>query len=316
MNEKKKSKASLIALAVLLLLLIGLVCLYLFSYRQAKEAALRGDFDKAGQFLLFPQATDLHDPHLAEYIAAGLSYQAGDFPAAKARWEAIGDDRYLNTGALLAEVREIENRELLAETLRLAADGDTAGLRMAAEAQNEGRISPAEYDEIREAAYEKAVSLYHAGRKEDCALLFGSLGDYARSADYLTLLKADSDAEPAAADTVNRLIRLVGFENAEDIVYRKYMPEYLRGKWKSGNGYSFELAILPDGSFSISSDLPGFNGDADVSRFEQGRFFEWIQDMDVNVLNFTIKSSDAVDVFSWQIYDTIPMTRETGDNMK
>ena len=306
-KSRKKKKTWLIVLIIMVLLLAGAAGGYYYSYTQAVRYADQRDFTSAGKYLVAPVVTNLHDPDLYDYIVAGLSYDIGNYETAKEMLFSLSQKNYRASKSMYKLAKDKYKEVLVDEVNALVKNCDSSGLDKARIAIQRGVITEEEYNTIKEKAYRVAQDAYYSGRKAESSKMFSKLDGYSRSADYLTLWN-----EGPASSVIN----LIGFADAEDIVSRKYIKEYLAGNWSSGVYYfnvienynvTKNMAI-----YKVESNLPGFNSYGDRYDFDYGCYKEFIRDDDPlgkDVFRFKIENKNEMQVFCCYNNQTISMQR-------
>ena len=164
----------------------------------------------------------------------------------------------------------------------------------------EGIISETDYEDILKIAYERAVTLYRAGIKDRSAALFGYLGDYERAKDYNMLLVANSDSTHFAGISLDQLFDLIGFEDANYVILKRYSKEFLEGNWISADkDYYFNLSHVGPEKYDCSTNLPGANSYGSRFSVEDGVYTEYQGDGDTkgkDLFVFEINDKNTISV--------------------
>ena len=270
-RRKRRQKKSVIISIILALILILAVVVALFYYAPYYYCN-KGDFKRAGSFIISPELTSTYDPNLVNYILAGMYLEEGDYEMAMSLSQPLAIASYMDAGNIYAQAREkvLQNGSgnsansssigseqknpsaTIDAELDLIYSGSPSSLDIAKENRENGVISEAEYLQIISSAYERAVVSYRKGYKDKALPYFQKLGNYERTQDYLTLIRADS------ADAV---IALAHFEDANQIIIDKYMLDYLEGYWKMVvHDHYFQLIKNSNGSYTVSFNFPDCTG--------------------------------------------------------
>ena len=94
--KNKKPKVWVIITVIALIILVATGGIYFATYTSAKNAAINGDFSSAEKMMLVPAVTQKHDPYLLDYIAAGRSWERGEYTTAKKQFSILAQAGYLD----------------------------------------------------------------------------------------------------------------------------------------------------------------------------------------------------------------------------
>ena len=343
--EKKKRPTGIIIICAVFVLALILAGAYWGTYSAAKRAAVNQEYLKASELLFVPTLTQKHDPELLEYIDAGKLYSQGKYNEAKSAFSTLADKGYLNSKDLKLDAEYLEAVDLLergkyTEAKNLLASLATIDYLDASDLKNEATYYEAleelkrgylsgyrtiaslaksgfslaidGLESAKKQAYDHAVGLYRKGDELSATSYFRELKGYKRSADYLTLInRSDYSA----------IKKLIGFENANDILIDQFAIKFLVGTWKTSDGRNY---------FSISSDDDGNRSTYNLPRIdlahsyyaiEDGIYFLYDQDISYlerfmgdyerkNVFRFTIIDADTINVYCYKDGSTYKLFRQ------
>ena len=240
-KEKKRTSWAFAFWAVfgIIILFTGI---YFGTYCVAKRAAVNRDFAKATDLLIIPSLTQFHDPGLVNYIHAGQLYSQGNYLDATAALRPLADSDYLDAKALLNEAAYYE----ALDQLKSGSLRGYSTIVLLAENGNPFAIDGLEA--AKKYAYDHAVSLYRNRYTMEAMSFFMKLVDYQRSNDYITLINRTN---------YYSVKRLIGFENANDILISFFADEFLFGTWKTFDGkLFFSLDRDNNGDYHSKYNLP------------------------------------------------------------
>ena len=204
-TQKKKGKPVLVALLVLFLL-VGIVgWVYYSSYTHARAHALVGNFTKADQLLFARSITGRHDPLLLKYEDAGLTALSGDYESAEKQFQELALIGYEDSQRRVYWCRY--------EAARAKFDTDMASAY--AEYQDlvkVGFMSQESLDDITESIYQQGLTFYQKNNQKQAKAYLNVINPYKRSDDYLAILNRND---------YYKLLNLIGFENAKEIIGQK-----------------------------------------------------------------------------------------------
>lgn len=274
-----KGKIIIAISAIVVVIVVG----YLSSYLAALHFAKNGNYSFAGDCLLVPSITELHDKQLPVYIDAGIlmdqrqymnakalyesipgflnsdvmvleadySYaaqlaDANDFRGALSKYASLADENYKDSKAKEKEVRYRRYLYLMYEE----QDYLTAyNYLIASQYDDMNNISDIR-NELKELLYNEAVNYYLDGQYDQADTRF--VKGFKESDKYLLLIKARKNINFSDKE-VKKLIDMFYFEDTAEILLSK--PKlalvFLRGTWK-GDGYFFTI----DENHSCSNNLP------------------------------------------------------------
>lgn len=230
--SKKKGKPALVVVLVLFLL-VGIVgWVYYSSYTHARAHALVGNFTKADQLLFARSITERHDPLLLKYEDAGLTALAGDYESAEKQFQELA----------LIDYEDSQRRVYWCRYEDAKAKFDTDMASAYAEYQDlvkVGFMSQESLDDITESIYQQGLTFYQKNNQEQAKAYLNVINPYKRSDDYLAILNKND---------YYKLLNLIGFENAKEIIGQKYIMRYVSGEWETEDGrYHFNVTPRMDG---------------------------------------------------------------------
>lgn len=227
-SKRKKIKPWIVIAYIVLVIILALAGTYWGTYHSAKKAAIERDFNKAQHLILVPSLTQLHDPNLASYVNAGQQLAQSHYSEAKKTFKELGD--YLDS-------QELEKEASYYEALDRLKAGNAYGYKtIVSLAKSNFRLAVDGLEAAKDQAYNYAVSLYREGKPSSAREVFRELSGYKRSSDYLTLINKSSCAA---------VKKLIGFEDANDILLDFFANQFLFGTWKTSDGRHY---------FSITED--------------------------------------------------------------
>lgn len=112
--------------------------------------------------------------------------------------------------------------------------------------------------ELREVVYLKAQLLYRENKLTEARKHFSIITPYSRCADYLLLIDAKRH-NYYSADLSTKLLDLIGFEDANDIILSSWAnaQTFLESNWKNGGTYlKFQQVSNQKASWRIEYNLP------------------------------------------------------------
>ncbi len=123
-------------------------------------------------------------------------------------------------------------------------------------------------DFLKAKIYSAGQAAYKAGNMTEAGKNFRAIRTYKRSADYLLLVDCSEghmSVWPPSRTTYLRLVKLLGFENADEIILKSESIAilFLEGRWEDGaiNPYYFEMQKENDGGWQSQYNLPHKNAD-------------------------------------------------------
>lgn len=156
---------------------------------------------------------------------------------------------------------------------------------------------------LEEAIYAEGQKAYQAGEYPAAKPYFEARETYRQSADYLILIDCHESTDPTLiADTYyNDLVRLLGFEDASEILIRddSATERFLTGRWESGDIY-FELTEEADG-FYCGYNLPTSDSEGEYYYISAGIYYSCDEtDLhDVAQFLFFILDEDTINVYCY-----------------
>ena len=293
--KNKKHSAWVALLSVVLSIVLIFAGIYWGTYYFAKRAAVDCDFSKAYQLLFLPSVTQMHDQQLVEYVNAGKLYEQEKYSEAKTAFDSL--DGYLNS-------EDFDKAASYYEALEQLARGDLSGYKtIAALSKSNFTLATNGLEEAKKQAYDHAVSLYREEDITGAASFFKELKGYRRSNDYMTLINSNSFSE---------LKKLIGFENADEILLNQYADQFLMGTWKNKDGkYYFSIEKNDDGSFHSHYNLPSVSLEHSFYNIADGIYYLYDQDTSLtklvsgdyerkNLFRFTIIDADTINVYCYK----------------
>ena len=306
-KAKKKPKTGLIILVIALVLVLGLVGAYYGTYNSAKRAASEGDFTRAEKLLIVPPLTQVHDSDLLNYVIAGRTWENRDYSTAKKLFSDLTQAGYMDSATF-------EKSAQYYEALEQLNGGSVNGLKTIKSLARDGFPLAVEgLASAKKTIYSYAVSQYKAGNGQVVARIFNELDGYERSADYSTLI-SQSDYQAVK--------KLIGFENANDILLDRFAYEFLTGTWRSSDGLnSFTLTKAAEGGYNSQYFLPYLTMDNSVFEIDDGIYYlrdkgatliDSIMDRveKKNVFRFTIVDASTINVYCYKDGSTYRLYRQ------
>ena len=177
-------------------------------------------------------------------------------------------------------------------------------------------------DSLKAKIYSAGQTAYRAEKLAEAKKYFNALTGYKRSADYLTLILCSEDSFSnwlGGEENYNKLIKLLDFENADEIMlkYESTALEFLKGRWEDGSKndpYYFEMEKTSSGDFSDSwssgynlpyKDADGYfyfaNGIYSVGETESSA---------VKIYKFSIINEDTISVYCYKDGSTHKLYRQ------
>ena len=288
-----------------------LVCAYFGTYLSAKNYARDGQYSKAGNMLIVPAITSLHDADLEKYISAGIAYEQGDYTSAMAEFEILEASNYLNAA-------DMKNAAAYNDGLSKLRAGSLSGYNTIASLVEENYFPAVEgLDEAKKLVYQQGQKLYRAGEELKAYTYFLKIQPYLRSDDYITLIRHKD---------YHAVHKLIGFEDANSILIDTFPNEFLKGTWKTVDGlYYFSIKESSDGAYTSSYNLPHITRahsqyeissglyclyDKDVSVYE--RLMQQAQGMleRTIVFRFSIIDADTISIYCYKDGSTYTLYRQ------
>ncbi len=277
---KKKGKTVLVVVLVLFLL-VGIVgWVYYSSYTHARAHALVGNFTKADQLLFARSITERHDPLLLKYEDAGLTALSGDYESAEKQFLALSLIGYEDSQRRVYWCRY--------EAARGKFDTDMASAYAEyQELVKVGFMSQESLDDITESIYQQGLTFYQKNNQKKAREYLNVITPYKRSDDYLAVLNKND---------YNKLLNLIGFENAKEIIEEKYIMRYVSGDWETEDGRYFFMLT------------PAINARS-IEKLETNISTTWYQ-LPLRVAGGSIfpdVSGEHQDIFTYEIIDANTM---------
>ena len=125
-------------------------------------------------------------------------------------------------------------------------------------------------DYLKSKIYSAGQAAYQAGNMTEAKKNFDAISNYRRSDDYLILISCSENSNlDSSSAFVNyvRLLKLLGFENADEIMLKNMSTAelFLNGRWEDGNKnpHYFELQYESDGGWYSQYNLPHKDAEGD-----------------------------------------------------
>ena len=125
-------------------------------------------------------------------------------------------------------------------------------------------------DNLKSKIYSSGQAAYQAGNMTEAKKNFDAISNYRRSDDYLILISCSENSNlDSSSAFVNyvRLLKLLGFENADEIMLKNMSTAelFLNGRWEDGNKnpHYFELQYESDGGWYSQYNLPHKDAEGD-----------------------------------------------------
>lgn len=235
------------------------------DYKRAAECVNEAKYRKAAYLAdqgQFPEAADIYE-ELASYRDASAKGQitinryayylleSKDFYGALAQFNILNRQGYFTAGESIKETYFYWACNLIDEEEYIYA--------------YEKLLKADDYPEVatilsslKDLAYYDAVDLYHHGKYSDAKRGFSLLEKYIDTKSYLIL--TDAHLGNRNKDLVTKLIPLIGFEDASEILISEWSiaQYFLEGKW-TGNGRYLNFTKGATGSYRSSYNLPWFD---------------------------------------------------------
>lgn len=285
--KSTKPKVWLIITVVTLIILLATGGIYFGTYTSAKNAAVSGDFTSAEKMLIVPSITKMHDPYLMDYIAAGRTWERGEYTTAKKQFSILAQAGYL-------EAFSFEKNSQYYEALGQLNKGSIIGLQTIKSLANVGySLAVDGLSSAKEQAYSYAVAQYRAGNGQTVEKFFKELDGYKRSSDYSTLISQSN---------YQAVKKLIGFEDANDILLNHFALEFLTGSWLSRDGQnSFTLTKSDGNSYNSQYYLPFLTMDNSSFRISNGIYY--LHDKDASMFDVLLDRVEKKNVFRFTIID-------------
>lgn len=152
------------------------------------------------------------------------------------------------TNVLNPELEEyISNGFAYEKAVKELTDGDIRAYQTI-EPLVEKQFPPAieKQSENKKKAYEVAVKYYRDhDNKMLAAKVFALLGDYKNSEDYLTLYRKSN---------YSAIIRLIGFEDASDILIGHFSEKFLKGSWKTSDEKYYFTMTSKESTYNLPAE--------------------------------------------------------------
>ena len=305
--KNKKPKVWVIITVIALIILVATGGIYFATYTSAKNAAINGDFSSAEKMMLVPAVTQKHDPYLLDYIAAGRSWERGEYTTAKKQFSILAQAGYLDAS-------DYEKSSQYYEALGQLNKGSLIGLRTIKTLASSGySLAVDGLSSAKEQAYSYAVAQYRAGNGQATEEFFKELKGYKRSSDYSTLISQSN---------YQAVKKLIGFEDANEILLNRFALEFLTGTWISRDGQnSFTLTQSDGNSYSSQYYLPFLTMDNSSFRISNGIYYLYDKDASMfdvlldrvekkNVFRFTIIDANTIRVYCYKDGSTYRLYRQ------
>lgn len=285
--KSKKPKVWLIITVVVIIVLLTTGGFYFGTYTFAKNAAVSGDFTSAEKMLIVPAVTKMHDPYLIDYIAAGRTWERGEYTTAKKQFAILAQAGYLEASAF-------EKNSQYYEALGQLNKGSILGLQTIKSLASAGySLAVDGLASAKEQAYSYAVSQYKAGNGQAVARFFNELDGYKRSSDYSTLISQSN---------YQAVKKLIGFEDANDILLNRFAYDFLTGTWQSSDGLnSFTLTKSDGNGYNSHYYLPSLTMENSVFEISKGIYY--LRDKNATLIDSLLDRVEKKNVFRFTIID-------------
>ena len=239
--------------------------------------------------------------YLGTYFAARSKAQAGDFTSA-------------HKLLLLPAVTELHDPKLnfFISAGEMFEKGDCIEAYKAFESLEKADYLNAadKRHDIKKQIYEEGIKLY---RQEDIKInairYFSTIAPYLRSDDYLTLAKRND---------YYAIRKLIGFEDANQVLLKFFPFEFLTGEWKTRDE-KYYFSINEHGTTNYN--LPHLTMEHSSYDMADGIFFLYKQDIDaitkvlgnyerINVFYFYIDDADTINIYCYKDRSTYTLYRQ------
>ena len=107
-------------------------------------------------------------------------------------------------------------------------------------------------DSLKSKIYSAGQTAYRAENMTDARKYFNAINNYKRSADYLLLISCNGSSFSNlsnAKTNYSKLVKLLGFENADEIILKNESTAelFLKGRWEDGDTYPYYFEMYEDG---------------------------------------------------------------------
>lgn len=158
-------------------------------------------------------------------------------------------------------------------------------------AENGYEIAKRGLADVKEQTYKYAVNLYRQGQTYSAEQYFTELKGYKRSADYLALINAE----------YNKVITLIGFEDAKEILLEKLAYQFLLGNWETKDGNLYFSLEENNGSFQANYNLPHL--DANLPNFSINKGVFSIYDEKAPLMERITGGKGRINLFRFTIFN-------------
>ena len=298
-KEKRPRSRKKILLFSVLGVVVVLVGAYLWTYFTAISKVRTWDYTSAQKLLVVPALTRLHDPQLESYIDAGLLYEQEDYEGAEKAFESLAANNYL-------DAVEMKNYSMCLWGLERIENKDISGYYAIEALAKENFPAAVEtLPDVKDLVYEIGIELYRKGDRI-AKEYFDAINPYLRSEDYLTLCKLSFNGW-MKYETV---LKLIGFENTNELLIKHFPDRFLKGKWKTSDGrYSF--SINENGYSNYT--LPYLDMSNSYYEIEDGIYCLYKKDdwtTRKNVFRFSIINADTITVYCYKDGSTHRLYRQ------
>lgn len=151
-------------------------------------------------------------------------------------------------------------------------------------------------ESLKSEIYAAGQTAYRSGEMTEAKKNFGAIVDYKRSEDYLLLINCNGNSYyniTKAEDNFDKLVELIGFENAGEIILKNESSAtlFLKGYWEDGDAYPHY--------FQIYEDDDGMHASYSLPReFAYGYFF-----ISEGIYSVGETESSALKLFKFTIID-------------
>lgn len=321
-KNPKKKKTGLVILIIVLVLLAGVAGAYFYSYSTSKNYAAQGDFTKAGQYMLVPEITKLHDPYLYDYIVAGMNYDVGNYELARDSFKSLSTVGYLNSVKMYDESVKAEHQKELKNKYNQAEKylEDRNSYKDAAKLINELiRENYPGAQQLKGTALTKfhsdlenqyrAKKYAEANKDADSITLLDA--NYKDTQKYKTLLCARGyRSYISKTQMVKDLLSIYSFKDAKDLLFLNtdLAVAYLKGTWRGNNGMYFTMN--DDGSCNYN--VPWY--DVDGYYFVKDGLYYVAKSENAaartNIFRFSSVSKDTIDVYAYRTNTTYRLVKQ------
>ena len=171
-------------------------------------------------------------------------------------------------------------------------------------------------DSLKYEIYTAGQTAYRSGEMTEAKENFSAIADYERSEDYLLLINCNGSSYyniTMAEDNFDKLVELIGFENAGEIILKNESTAtlFLKGYWEDGDDFHHY--------FQIYEDDDGMHASYSLPReFAYGYFFisdgvysvGETESSALKLFKFTIIDEDTILAFCYKDYSMHEMYRQ------